>query len=262
MSNNIGFESRKFFDRQMQLFGNKGQQDISNSTVLIINLSPIHSELVKNLVLLGFNIDIIDSSNIDNNDLSTILFFSEEDKNLIGQDKSETIVKKLKEMNPFSKVNKINQEIKEIDFSKYKVIFNCPSNYNDIIDCNNALKSFDHILITSLSGFCVNYSFIEYRLNNVENKIRFLSDSNYVLTNDSEFLKNYQTGMKDTLSALNNRNNSFFVFDSILGSLLSQLMLSLLLEGVEVLKFNCVNYDMFGSQEFPLNSGTLNLLNF
>ncbi len=94
-------QKTKLYDRQIQLFGEETQDKISKLTVYVNSIDSTTSEILKNLVLTGFNIIFFDSRKITKNDIDVnplIDSIDFKEQILI----STVIEKKLKELNPFS----------------------------------------------------------------------------------------------------------------------------------------------------------------
>lgn len=134
------------YDRQIRLWGMGTQLRLMTAKVLIINLSALGCELVKNLVLGGVNsIEILDSSTIKEEDFLA-QFFLPNDDSVVGQLKLPVVLDNIKQLN-----NRVN-------------ISTNTTNFSDLL--KNSAKSleyfakFDLIIGTSLTKddiFTLNY---------------------------------------------------------------------------------------------------------
>ena len=70
------------YDRQIRLWGAEAQKRMRNSCLLIIGCNGLGAEIIKNIVLAGISIIIIDDQNVQEIDLETQFFLTEAD---IGQ---------------------------------------------------------------------------------------------------------------------------------------------------------------------------------
>ncbi|MHA1895419.1 MAG: ThiF family adenylyltransferase, partial [Candidatus Helarchaeota archaeon] len=101
------------FDRQLRIWGRKGQTEIENTKILIVGAGGIGSEVVKNLVFLGFqNLIIVDMDKVEISNLNRQMFFDKSDQ---GKYKAETLVKKINKINPNGNYNYINDKIQNVD---------------------------------------------------------------------------------------------------------------------------------------------------
>ena len=85
------------YDRQLRLWGDKGQAALEAAHVCLINASAVGSETLKNLVLPGVGrITIIDSNTVVGRDLGQNFFL---DQDSLGQSRAERVKELLLEMN-------------------------------------------------------------------------------------------------------------------------------------------------------------------
>lgn len=70
------------YDRQIRLWGAEAQKRMRNSCMLIIGCNGLGAEIIKNIVLAGISIIIIDDQFVQENDLETQFFLTQSD---IGQ---------------------------------------------------------------------------------------------------------------------------------------------------------------------------------
>ncbi|CDK26560.1 unnamed protein product [Kuraishia capsulata CBS 1993] len=87
------------YDRQIRLWGLEAQTKLRNSKILVINLSSINVEVVKNLMLGGVgSLTIIDSTEVLQQDLNVNFFI---DAAMVGQSKvNEVCMARIQELNP------------------------------------------------------------------------------------------------------------------------------------------------------------------
>lgn len=75
------------YDRQIRLWGPRGQRNLGNARVALINCTGAGIEALKNLILPGVGkVDIWDSSTISIEDLSSSFFYEQTD---VGKFKGE-----------------------------------------------------------------------------------------------------------------------------------------------------------------------------
>ena len=67
------------YDRQIRLYGVDAQNQLKNSRVLVCGLHGIHVEVVKNLILTGVNVTILDNGVVSMDDLNHNYFLRETD---------------------------------------------------------------------------------------------------------------------------------------------------------------------------------------
>lgn len=157
------------YDRQIRLWNSNGQESLSTSKICLINVSTLSSEILKNLVLPGVNsIVIIDSSKIDEIDLSTNFLLDENDLNSY---KSVKLAQNLKLLNPDISLHSITNNNISFNDSKFWSSFDCviycsiPGKYNETLESNlsNTLWNYQiPLLKVSTIGF---YSFLKIQLN-------------------------------------------------------------------------------------------------
>jgi hypothetical protein len=116
-------------DRNIRVFGLETQKKLFESEVLIMNITPMMSELCKNLILSGAGICLFDNnSEIEKIDAENNFFFNLMD---IKKNKVETLKKKIKSFKQNCKIN-IVKDINEIKRKnmKYCVIDLSDENQN------------------------------------------------------------------------------------------------------------------------------------
>ena len=120
-------------DRNIRVFGLETQKKLFESEVLIMNITPMMSELCKNLILSGAGICLFDNnSKIEKIDVENNFFFNLMD---IKKNKVETLKEKIKSFKQNCKIN-IVKDINEIKRKnmKYSIIdlSNENQNINDL----------------------------------------------------------------------------------------------------------------------------------
>jgi amyloid beta precursor protein binding protein 1 len=121
------------YDRQIRLWNVSGQNALANSSICLININTVATEILKNIVLSGIaSITIVDSNLITENDLATNFFFTEQD---LGFSKSEVLSKNLSILNPDVSISYINNH-----------------STVDLINDNNFWNQFNCIIYTPLSS--------------------------------------------------------------------------------------------------------------
>jgi len=96
------------YDRQIRTYGEEAVQRMTTSSVTIIGLSGIGTEVAKNLALGGIkNIYLYDNNKINEEDLETGFYYSINDLNKI---KSVVLKDKIQELNQYVSVNLINTD--------------------------------------------------------------------------------------------------------------------------------------------------------
>lgn len=97
MTDSFTDEEAKVYDRQIRLWGIHAQQKIRSADVLVIGLTGLATEVVKNLVLAGINsITLIDDKLVTDFDMLSNLFT----RNQVGKNRAEAIQKYVQELNP------------------------------------------------------------------------------------------------------------------------------------------------------------------
>jgi ubiquitin-activating enzyme E1 C len=104
--------SQERYDRQVRIWGTKGQQIINKIAILIVGAGGTGCEIIKNLTLLGFGeIHIVDLDIIEISNLNRQFFFQDDD---VGKYKAEVAAKKAKILNPAVKIFYYNEKIQNV----------------------------------------------------------------------------------------------------------------------------------------------------
>lgn len=99
------------YDRQLRLWGDKGQMALENASVCLLNATTLGCEVVKNLVLPGVGeIHIVDDSSVSIFDVQSNYFLSPSD---IGKPRVECVISTLTQLNPDTKHHAYNIPVSE-----------------------------------------------------------------------------------------------------------------------------------------------------
>lgn len=109
---------KQLYSRQLYAIGHEAMNKLIRSSMLIVGMSGIGTEIAKNAVLCGAKeIDLYDGGKtVEETDLEANYYCKEND---IGKCRLETIYSNLVELNPYVKINMVN-EIPNV--SKYSVV--------------------------------------------------------------------------------------------------------------------------------------------
>eukprot|EP00800_Vazella_pourtalesii_P004964 TRINITY_DN1572_c0_g4_i2.p1 TRINITY_DN1572_c0_g4~~TRINITY_DN1572_c0_g4_i2.p1 ORF type:complete len:318 (+),score=83.18 TRINITY_DN1572_c0_g4_i2:43-996(+) len=100
------------YDRQLRLWGDRGQATLESAHVCLINASAVGSETLKNLVLPGIGrITVVDSSKVTERDLGNNFFL---DQDSIGQSRAVRVKDLLLEMNEEVSGESVTREVTEL----------------------------------------------------------------------------------------------------------------------------------------------------
>lgn len=107
------------YSRQLYVIGKEAMSLMENSSVLIVGMNGLGTEIAKNIILCGVKqVSVYDRSNVTIDDIS---YYTTE--NDIGKNKAETVINKLKELNTMSKVNILTENpFDEEIIKKYTVV--------------------------------------------------------------------------------------------------------------------------------------------
>lgn len=106
------------YDRQIRLWGLEAQVNLRNSKILVINLTGVGVEIVKNLMLGGAGtITLMDKSVLKEQDLNSNFFVSKEH---VGELKVEAAADKIREMNPRVRFESDSRNWEDIEAEDYK----------------------------------------------------------------------------------------------------------------------------------------------
>ena len=187
-------------DRNIRVFGLETQKKLFESEVIIMNITPMMTELCKNLVLSGAGICLFDdNSTINENDSHNNFFFNVNDS---GKKKAEILKSKIKTFKESCRINIIS-DINEIKNKKFK--YGAIDLSDESLD-KGKIKEFEKIMIGNKG--ILYYIRIENDkaifLNNIlENK--FLAENKN--NNETLFVKDEKITMHIDLSDDESSNN-------------------------------------------------------
>ena len=248
-------QGRKFFDRQMQLFGEQGQAAISRTWVAVINFTPAHAELAKNLALLGFSLVLVDSEPLKASDLKSNLFFNAPQQDQEGQLRIAVALPLLKDLNPFVKIVAITSlDEAQSDLSRCSIFASCPASFAEFEQLRKHLDPLPGFKIYSFCEFGTGVTFLESRVNEKSCLVSLFDKKEYTgsfsrMPLIHRFCTHYHSRQG---FEFNQSGDDWFAFSGVYGSILSQLVLDCVLESD--LNFNTISYDVFGSEEYPLDA--------
>ena len=106
--NNYNFNV-ELYSRQLGIIDSDSMTKLTSMKYLVIGLRGLGIEILKNLILEGpERVDIYDPNYINLYDLNSNYFVKEEDINKV---RDETIIEKIKDLNPYVKSDIIKQNI-------------------------------------------------------------------------------------------------------------------------------------------------------
>ena len=122
----VGQSDSDRYDR-MRRVGWVDMDAVHSARILVAGAGALGNEVVKNLVLAGFNtIDVADMDDIVVSNLSRCLFFRDGDVRKVM--KSDVVAQRASEMNPDACVSSIPKRIQEIDDWDYDIALGCLDN--------------------------------------------------------------------------------------------------------------------------------------
>jgi ubiquitin-like 1-activating enzyme E1 A len=110
------------YDRQIRVWGAEAQQRIQTSRVLVVGLSGLNVEVVKNIVLAGMNVTIQDASVVRAEDLSFNFFLSLDE---VGNSTIQAALPRIQQLNTFTTVGVETRPLRDLDdafFAPFTVI--------------------------------------------------------------------------------------------------------------------------------------------
>lgn len=106
------FTDNQRYDRQIRVWGAEAQSRIQNAKILILGFAGLNVEVVKNLVLAGMSVTIIDARIVVESDLQSDFFLTFED---LGRNVAEAVKDRVNELNPNVKVTALPLEVATIN---------------------------------------------------------------------------------------------------------------------------------------------------
>ncbi len=108
------FVDNQRYDRQIRVWGAEAQSRIQNAKILILNFSGLNVEVVKNLVLAGMSVTIVDSRKVEVVDLQSNFFLTFDD---IGRNVAEAVRERVQELNPTGTIKAVDTVVSSLDSS-------------------------------------------------------------------------------------------------------------------------------------------------
>lgn len=129
-----------------------------NSTILVINMAGLSTEVTKNIVLAGIgSLTILDSHIVESDDLGAQFFLEATD---IGSNRGEASKIRIQRLNPRVAIETVNKQIADLDadwFASFDIVVATELNYEQLVRINSATrksgKSFYAAGLFGLSGF-------------------------------------------------------------------------------------------------------------
>ncbi len=126
----------RMYARQ-QLIEGWDQETIDNGTIMIIGVGALGCEIAKDFALMGIGkLILVDLDTIETSNLSRQMLFKPGDE---GRPKAEVAAERLKEMNPYLKVDYFFEKLQKLPMSVYEesdVIVAALDNFNARLDLN------------------------------------------------------------------------------------------------------------------------------
>ena len=104
-------EEKARYDRQIRVWGAEAQTRIQNAKVLIIGLNGVHPEVVKNIVLAGVGVVLMDKRAVVMTDLAYNFFLTAED---VGTEVARASAPRIQELNSFASVTVEDRNLKHL----------------------------------------------------------------------------------------------------------------------------------------------------
>lgn len=95
-------EEKARYDRQIRVWGAEAQTRIQNAKILVVGLNGLHPEVVKNVVLAGVSVVLLDQRTVDESDLAYNYFLKNDD---VGNNVAEAACPRIQELNSFASVS-------------------------------------------------------------------------------------------------------------------------------------------------------------
>lgn len=142
------------YSRQLYVLGHEAMYRMQSSSVLVIGMKGLGTEIAKNVMLAGVqSLALMDNGLVTVQDLSCGFYYTEED---IGRPRALSCAQKLADLNRYVKVTVEQEEWTEHVLSKYSVVVTTDSTFSEITAVNEMCrKSSTHfIAANSLGAFC------------------------------------------------------------------------------------------------------------
>ncbi|ODV82848.1 hypothetical protein CANARDRAFT_178156 [[Candida] arabinofermentans NRRL YB-2248] len=149
----------KLYDRQIRLWGFEAQTRMRNSRILLINLTSIGVEIVKNLMLGGIgSLTICDSSIVLEQDLNVNFFINSND---VGKVKVESSFNKIKELNPRVELKYELRDYNSIELNDYSLIIATGLDLPQLIELNKKSRLLNIPLYACSTHGLYGYMFVD-----------------------------------------------------------------------------------------------------
>lgn len=159
-------EQVELYDRSMRVWGEKNQHKLLESSVIIIDVDSMTSEIAKNLSLSGVKIFISDNRVLSIKDFETNFFINEDDV-MNKMTKQDALLKRITEVSKFAKVeiykstNNLDNNDTIIKLPNVKAVFTSFSTVDKLMEiekyCNdNNIKLYCYLCIENISFFIFN----------------------------------------------------------------------------------------------------------
>ncbi len=129
------FKSRMF--ARQQLIEGWNQDTLSNSCIMIVGIGALGCEIAKDFALMGIGkLILVDLDTIEISNLSRQMLFRPGDE---GRSKAEVAAERIKEMNPYLKVDYYFEKLQKLPVSVFEeadVIIAALDNFNARLDLN------------------------------------------------------------------------------------------------------------------------------
>ena len=202
------------YDRQIRTYGKEAIEKIVTSSVTIIGLCGLGTEIAKNLALGGVkNINLYDNNLINNDDFETGFYYNMEDLNKV---KSDVLKYKIQELNEYVSVQTINKDDEILNDTILIVVNQTP----EIVKYYE--KRFDSKMVAVFSKGCAGVVFVNAKKDhlitdimgeNVEPVQIGSIDSNGIVICAPHHSHDYQTG--DTIKFINIEGRNIEQFNGI-----------------------------------------------
>ena len=111
-SEQLSEEEKARYDRQIRVWGAEAQTRIQNAKVLLIGLNGVHPEVVKNIVLAGVGVVLLDKRMVTLSDLAYNYFLTAGD---VGREAAQASSARIQELNSFATVTVEERDLNELD---------------------------------------------------------------------------------------------------------------------------------------------------
>ncbi|CAJ0574747.1 unnamed protein product, partial [Mesorhabditis spiculigera] len=129
----ISAQEREIYDRQIRLWGMEAQNKLRNASVLVIGLSGLGAEIVKNLMLAGLNaLTIMDDKKATADDKKANFLLPDAD--YAGQNRAMASAERASALNPMVKLNAIPEGVQQHGketWKQYSLVILCDQGFEE-----------------------------------------------------------------------------------------------------------------------------------